>query len=143
MSFNIFILKIFKFILPTILIALVFSCKETKEKVQEETTIETIKKKQNEERLFKGMFSFVAKTNEVAFYECNQEFTISVTLMKQGDFNSLFKAYKKVQEDNTLDFAYVEFNGYITDKVVASEMDDLKSIRVTKYLKIDKNKSCK
>ncbi len=133
------------FILPFILVALVFSCKKTneKEKVQEETNIETIEKKQNKERLFKGMFSFVANTNEVAFYECNQEFTISVTLLDQGDFNSLFDAYKKVKEDKTIDFAYVEFKGYITDKVVASEMDDMKTIRITNFLKIDKNKSCK
>ena len=138
-------MKKLKFILPFILVALVISCKKTKEKekVQEETNIETIKKKQNKERLFKGMFSFVAKTNEVAFYECNQEFTISVALLDQGEFNSLFDAYKKVQEDKTIDFAYVEFKGYITDKVVASEMDDMKTIRITKFLKIDKNKSCK
>ncbi len=122
--------------------AIVFSCKETKEKVQEDTNIETIEKKQNEERLYKGMFSYVAKTDELAFSECNQELTISVALLKDSDFNSLFDAYKKVQEDNVLDFAYIEFKGYITDTLVASEMDDMKTIRVTKFLKIDKNKSC-
>ncbi len=135
-------MKKLKFVLPLVLVALVFSCKETKEKVQEETNIETIEKKQNEERLYKGMFSYVAKTDEVAFSECNQELTISVALLKDSDFNSLFNAYKKVQEDNVLDFAYIEFRGYVTDKLVPSEMDDMKTIRVTKFLKIDKNKSC-
>ncbi len=134
--------KKLKFILPLVLVAIVFSCKETKEKVQEDTNIETIEKKQNEERLYKGMFSYVAKTDELAFSECNQELTISVALLKDSDFNSLFDAYKKVQEDNVLDFAYIEFKGYITDTLVASEMDDMKTIRVTKFLKIDKNKSC-
>jgi hypothetical protein len=139
-----YIIKKLKFILPIVLVALIFNCKEAKdkEKVQEETNIETIEKKQNEEKLYKGMFSYVAKTDELAFYECNQELTISVRLLKDSDFNSLFEAYKKVQEDNILDFAYIEFKGYITDKLVASEMDDMKTIRVTKFLKIDKNKSC-
>jgi hypothetical protein len=137
-------MKKLKFVLPLVLVTLVFSCKEPKEKekLQEESNIETIEKKQNEERLFKGMFSYVAKTDEVAFSECNQELTISVALLKDMDFNSLFNAYKKVQEDNVLDFAYVEFKGYVTDKLVPSEMDDKKTIRVTKFLKIDKNKSC-
>ena len=57
-------------------------------------------------------------------------------------FNSLFDAYKKVQSDNVLDYAYVEFNGYITDKTVSSEMDDMRTIRISEFLNIDKNKSC-
>lgn len=93
-------------------------------------------------RSFKGMFSFVANTNEVAFYECDQEYTISMTFIRDKGFNSLFEEYKKVQSDSTLDFAYVEFIGYIADKKVATEMDDMKTIVITKFLTLDKDKSC-
>ncbi len=137
-----------KIVLLVLVVSIINSCKE---KVHEETNTDKMEKtpieknvtqKNQDERLFKGMFSYVAKTNEIAFYECNQEVTISVIPLKQGDFNILFEAYKKVQEDKILDFAYVEFNGYKTDKLVASEMEDMKTIRITKFLRIDKNKSC-
>jgi hypothetical protein len=138
-----------KIVLLVLVVSIINSCKE---KVHKETNTDNMEKTSNEknvvrkkhkdERLFKGMFSYVAKTNEIAFYECNQEVTISVIPLKQGDFNILFEAYKKVQEDKILDFAYVEFNGYKTDKLVASEMEDMKTIRITKFLRIDKNKSC-
>ena len=95
------------------------------------------------DRLFKGMFSYVANTDEVAFTECNQEFAISMTFIRERGFNSLFDAYKKVQSESIIDFAYVEFNGYIGDKKVATEMDDMKTIVITKFLTLDKNKSCK
>ena len=130
-------MKLLNFFLPLVIIAFVFGCKEEKTQNDKNVVI-----KHKEERLYKGMFTYVAKTDEVAFTECNQEFTISVALLKDNDFNSLFEAYKKIQANTVLDFAYVEFKGYITDKVVASEMDDMKTIRVTKFLKIDKNKSC-
>ena len=98
--------------------------------------------KYSSDRLFKGMFTYVANTNEVAFTECNQEFAISMTFIRDKGFNSLFDAYKKVQSESTLDFAYVEFIGYIGDKKVATEMDDMKTIVITKFLTLDEDKSC-
>ena len=138
-----------KIALLILTITIITSCKQkgnneqnsdvTKNSSTENSVIE---EKHKDEKLYKGMFSYVAKTNEVSFYECNQKFTISVVPLKDSDFNSLFDAYKRVQEDKVLDYAYVEFNGYITDKIVASEMDDVRTIRIVKFLNIDKNKSC-
>ena len=98
--------------------------------------------KHKDERLYIGMFSYVAQTGEMAFTECNQEFSISVVPLNDSDFISLFDAYKIVQADNILDYAYVEFKGYITDQKVSSETDDMRTIRISEFLKLDKNKSC-
>ena len=132
-------MKKLKCVLFIVLMAFVLGCKKEKEETQNEKGDIAIHEK---ERLYKGMFSYVAKTDEVAFYECNHEVVLSLEILKDYDFKSLFDAYNKTKTNAVLDFAYVEFDGYITNKVVASEMDDMKTIRITKFLKIDKNKSC-
>ena len=138
-----------RIILILLTISFFSSCKqkeanqEKTDDVQNTSTKKTVTvEKHKDKKLFKGMFSYIAKTDEVAFTECNQEFAISLVPLRDDDFNSLFDVYKKVQSDNVLDYAYVEFNGYITDKTVSSEMDDMRTIRISEFLNIDKNKSC-
>ena len=131
-----------KIILIALTISVLNSCKQKENKSDKIENVTNVPEKHKDERLYKGMLSYIAKTNGVAFYECNQEFTISVVPLKDSDFSSLFDAYKKVQVENDLDFAYVEFNGYITKETISSEMDDMRTIRITKFLKIDKSKSC-
>lgn len=99
--------------------------------------------KKAESKLYKGMFSYVEKTNEEAFTECGLPFQISMGIEKNKEYNKLFNAYEKVKTDATLDFAYVEFEGYVSNNVKSTEMDDLKIIVITKFVSLDKNKVCK
>ncbi|MDY8138012.1 hypothetical protein [Aquimarina sp. 2201CG5-10] len=96
----------------------------------------------NEIRLFKGMFSYVAESESVYFTECGQPSTVSMAVLKENDFSSLFDAYKKRQTDNAVDFVYVEFKGFISDKKIISEVDDMGTISVTEFLKMKKRKKC-
>lgn len=99
--------------------------------------------KKKESKHYKGMFSYVATTNEVNFTECGQQFVIAKGITKNKEFKKLFKEYSKVKTENVLDYAYVEFEGYISEEKTNTEMDDLKTVVVTKFLKLDKNKICK
>ena len=95
----------------------------------------------NEVRLYKGMFSYVAASKEVYFTECGQESTVSMKVLKEYDFASLFTAYQKVQTDNEVDFVYVEFEGYQPDHEKETE-DERIEIAISTFKKLKKKRKC-
>jgi len=100
------------------------------------------KSKKVKNKLYKGIFSYVENTNEAEFTECSLQFQISMGVQNNKEYNKLFEVYQKVKSNIVLDFAYVEFEGYVSDKVKSTEMDDLKIVVITKFLMLDKNNTC-
>lgn len=99
------------------------------------------KKAPNEVRLYKGMFSYVSSSKEVYFTECGQESTVSMRVLKEFDYPTLFAAYEKVQTDNEVDFVYVEFEGYQPNHEKETE-DERIEIAISEFKKLKKKRKC-